>query len=121
MAPKPRSVLVTGSREFTDKQTIFYALDHARPDIVIHGGARGADTIASEWCSQNPKVQEICVPAKWHIHGKAAGPYRNMVMIALKPDRVLAFIKATAENKGTLGMIDLAKGAGTQVDVWVGK
>jgi hypothetical protein len=53
---KPYRVVVTGSRTWTDQDTIFGALDliaeAARtagvPLIVAHGNARGADTLAEE-------------------------------------------------------------------------
>ena len=43
-------VVVTGSRKWRAKGTIFRALGAEQPDLVIHGGAYGADKIAQEWC-----------------------------------------------------------------------
>lgn len=111
-------VLVTGSRHFQHQQTISTALHAANPDIVIHGAARGADTLASRWCHLNPEVYEIAVPAKWNIHGKPAGIHRNKAMIRLHPDRVLAFLHPEHENKGTLSMIDMARNFGIPVTIW---
>ena len=109
-------ILVTGSREFKDTAMIHAVLDGHKPRILIHGAARGADTIASRWCHQHHHVYEISVPAKWHIFGRPAGMDRNRAMIALHPDRVLAFFCTNAENKGTRGMVKLAGEAGIPVE-----
>jgi hypothetical protein len=60
MATKsPIVVLVTGSRDWTDKNLIFSQLDELKPQLLVHGDANGADSIAAEWaqahgCSQVP-------------------------------------------------------------------
>ena len=42
-------VIVTGSREWTNMGLIFSVLSEEAPDLVVHGGARGADRIAHMW------------------------------------------------------------------------
>src|SRR5690349_24754694 len=73
-------VLVCGSRDWTDEGPIADRLATLAPDgcaTLIHGAARGADTIASNvadllgWA-----VHQF--PADWDRHGKRAGILRNL-------------------------------------------
>lgn len=118
-------ILVTGSRalhEHHHQDAIWDQLDYINEPrlILIHGAARGADLIASNWCHNQPDVYEISVPAKWHEHGTQAGPIRNRAMLALSPDLVLAFPKAGEKNVGTRHMMAIAQAAGIPVkDFWI--
>lgn len=96
-------VLITGSRDWTDFETIFKALDDALslasgrgvPLRVVHGAARGADSIAQAWYddrkAKGVDVQIERHPAKWTTLGKRAGTVRNLEMIALGAEMCLAF------------------------------
>lgn len=88
----------------------------ARPkDItIVHGGARGADTIAGLVANSDGMNVEVH-PADWERYGKSAGPRRNAEMAALGADFCLAFLKRSAENRGTKGMIGLCQKAGIPV------
>lgn len=111
-------VLVTGSRDFSHVETLEAALELSAPTVVIHGAARGADTLAAAWCRKNPKVYEIAVPAKWDLLGKSAGMARNRVMASLSPDLVLAFFATGAANVGTTAMTKLARQRGIRVEAF---
>jgi len=115
-------ILVTGSRDFTDYDLLKTQLDYTlsyETVILIHGGQRGADKLASRWCKENPRVYEIELPAKWALLGKPAGMARNRVMAELKPDQVKAFYKTGAANVGTAGMVGLARVSGVRtIDQW---
>ncbi len=108
-------VLVCGGRDYGDKAALFKTLDAydaVNPiDCVIHGAARGADTLAGEWASE----RAICCdeyPANWDRDGKAAGPIRNRLMLTDgKPDLVIAF----PGGRGTANMMQQAKAAGVAV------
>jgi hypothetical protein len=114
-------VLVTGSREFYDYHMIYTALDEvyvSRPMsgmIVIHGAAKGADTIADKWAVTRPDVSVVRVPADWDNDGLKAGPIRNRRMLELNPDVVLAFFQPGAKNIGTSQMANMAKNDGFEV------
>jgi hypothetical protein len=115
-------VLVTGSREFIDYHTIYAALDEIwlqKPSsgmIVIHGDARGADTIADKWAVTRSDTSVVRVPADWTNDGRyAGGPIRNRRMLELGPDLVVAFFHKGAKNKGTTNMVNQAKEAGVEV------
>lgn len=108
-----RRVLVCGGRDFQDKHAMFRLLDLIQPipDVLINGGARGADTIAAEWARQR-YVTTITVYAKWEQHDKAAGPMRNAEMLKLwKPTLVIAF----PGGSGTADMVKQARKAGVEV------
>lgn len=80
-----RVVLVTGSRGWTDARTIRDALAAEEPDLVVAGGARGADSIA-EREARGLGVHVARVEALWPKLG--AGHARNHAMVCLA--RVLA-------------------------------
>lgn len=108
-------VLVCGGRDFSRWDILLATLDdlHAQHafDMVIHGGARGADTLAGEWAALRGV---FCVPyyADWKKHGRAAGPIRNQYMLDEgKPGLVVAFPGGT----GTADMMRRATAAGVQV------
>jgi hypothetical protein len=105
-------VLVTGSREFDNEDTIVDALlpflDAGA--VVVHGACpTGADRITSQLCEElaghydnvGLAVSEEPHPADWKGYGKAAGFIRNAEMVALGADVCLAFYKVGARNRGT--------------------
>lgn len=109
-------VLVCGGRAFDDKQLLFGSLDrlHAeyRFDTLIHGAARGADTLADAW-ARSRAVRVNWYRAEWKKYGnKIAGPIRNKRMLVEgRPNLVIAF----KGGKGTANMIKQAEQAGIQV------
>lgn len=108
-------VLVCGGRDYADRDAVFAALDgysaEGLVDIVMQGGAAGADQWARQWCFQNHARCQTFL-AEWHNHGPAAGPIRNTRMIAEgKPDLVLAF----PGGRGTADLVRKAEAAGIPV------
>lgn len=108
-------LLVCGGRDYCNKAAVFAALDRAhakRPvSVLIHGGARGADSLAEDWAICH-HVEVAAFPADWQRNGKSAGPIRNMRMLAEgKPDGVVAF----PGGCGTEHMVTLARDAGLPV------
>ena len=106
-------VIVTGSRNWKDKDTVWKALDKENPTLVVHGGAKGADAIADEWASKND-VECRVYKAKWNTYGLAAGPIRNEFMVTEYPDaEVLAF--PTPDSKGAVHCMNFAMSRGLAV------
>src|ERR1043165_7272006 len=109
-------VLITGGREFADRDLLFETLDRLHAvhgfTVLIHGAAPGADTLAGEWAEQRG-IEVIARPADWKKHGRAAGPIRNQEMFKNNPQIVVAF----PGGKGTANMVSIAKKAGIEVVV----
>lgn len=108
------SLIVCGGRDFDDHEKVWKTLDRINDiksiSMIIHGGCKGADMIAENWCWNNAVHSAICQPI-WDRHGPKAGPLRNKAMLLLKPDGLVAF----TGGRGTRSMIDLAKGEGVTV------
>ena len=108
-------VLVCGGRDFQDYGHLCRVLDFMHGCIpvreIIHGCARGADTLAGEWAEANRILVEK-YPALWEEHGRAAGHIRNALMLSEgQPDMVMAF----PGGRGTADMVRRAKQAGVPV------
>ncbi len=74
-------ILVCGSRDWTERETIrAWLRKFPRGSTVIHGAARGADTIAGEE-ARALGFTVRAYPADWTTNGKAAGPIRNQRML----------------------------------------
>ncbi len=111
-----KRIIVCGGRDFADKERAHAALDaaHARSPIamIVHGDARGADTLA-KWWAKDRGIPRDEFPADWNgPHRFAAGPIRNQAMADAGADGVIAF----PGGKGTTGMCAIAEAAG--IPVW---
>jgi hypothetical protein len=96
-------LLVSGSREFDDKAKMLSIIQDINPTLIIHGAAKGADTLAGE-IGDELGIPVDPYPAKWSLYGKAAGPIRNQQMLDEgKPDLVIAF--PTEGCRGTWDMV----------------
>ena len=108
-------VLVCGGRDYADKARVNEALGivHRKCKIteLIHGAARGADTLAGEWAKENG-IKVSAFPADWEKHKKAAGPIRNQKMLDdAKPEAVVAF----PGGSGTKDMLLRAQLSGLKI------
>ena len=129
-------ILLTGSRDWNDAERIRTAFQDATRDelfmgdvTVVHGAARGADTLAGLIAERfGMRVEEH--PANWdscgpdcnrkHMRYRAGVPYcprsgfvRNAEMVKLGADICLAFIKN--QSKGAVMCAKLAEDAGIPV------
>src|SRR6478609_2748031 len=109
-------ILVTGSRDLTDRSLVVDALcecvvdemlanrrvDLPASTVVVGDCPTGADLFAREFWQEviaapghleTPDNLDVHV-ADWDCCGKAAGPRRNQAMVDTKPDVCLAFFKA---------------------------
>jgi hypothetical protein len=105
-------VLVCGSREWTDRETIRAWLRKLPRGVeIVHGDngvvdrktgrvTRGADKISGEVARELGFVVRAH-PADWKAHGKAAGPLRNQAMLDTeRPARVVAFTSTLVRGDG---------------------
>lgn len=107
-----KRILVTGSRDWEDMPTIQQVLEEYGPGVVVHGGASGADRLASSlaveigWGHDPHPVTS----KEWREIGKRAGPLRNQRMVDLGADVCIAFPRL--DSVGTYDCAARAKRAG---------
>lgn len=108
-------VLVCGSRDWTDTETIQLTLSRLPLTAeVIHGDALGADNLAASYAMlRGHPVRAF--PADWRGKGKRAGIIRNLAMLDEKPDLVIAFWDG--KSPGTRHTITEAGRRGIRVEV----
>lgn len=118
----PARILLTGSRHWADHAAILRVLSDVcaklgqRPVVLVHGAARGADTIADsiwhDWRLIWPEwfLHPERHPADWDAHGKTAGFVRNQKMVSLGADFCAVF--ALAYESGTGHCARAARKAG---------
>lgn len=108
-------LLVCGGRDWEDAAAVQRTIKELKPTVIIHGGARGVDSMAG-YAAAMLGIDERRFPALWKSYGRKAGPIRNQQMLDEgKPDMVLAF----PGGKGTLDMMERAEKAGIPVRVFL--
>lgn len=117
-------ILVTGSRDWTNRDVIYRALasawDRVGRDpatVLVQGECHlgGADQIAAEvWRSWGLPVEGH--PAEMGPSGHILGPARNRRMVDLGADVCLAF--PLPSSRGTRNCMRLAREAGIPVEVF---
>jgi hypothetical protein len=125
-------VLVTGGRDYTDRDTVARALAHlgdnyifgVQPEqiVLVHGDCkrfkvdgsvdldRSADQLAAQEAA-DLGWQTDPHPAKWELYGDSAGPIRNKEMVARGAHYALVF----PGGEGTKNCRRLALAAGIPV------
>jgi hypothetical protein len=119
-------VVICGSRYWTDRERIKSVLYELPSDaVVIHGAARGVDTIAGEE-AKALELSVIGVPADWDGYGKSAGGIRNQQMLEMllrarfwaDDVLVIAFHEDPNLGKGTRDMVRRAREANIEVKIY---
>ena len=102
----------TGSRNITElNEDILKELDKVKnKDIIIHGGAIGADQLIKEYASMNKIEQKIIRPI--NPSNNQHYLYRNIEIITLC-DKLIAYWDG--KSRGTKFTIDYAKNRGKEV------
>lgn len=118
-------IIVCGDRNWSNRQLVNQVLNKYYNEltrdvkVLVHGGCRGADLIASEEGRKiGFKIKEYS--ANWDLYGKAAGPVRNEKMLKenlIWNPKVIAFHNDIKSSKGTKHMVNIAKKAGLEVVV----
>lgn len=72
-------------------------------DVIVSGGAKGADTFGEIWAKEHNKETLIFLP-DWNKYGKRAGFIRNQDIVK-NSDLIIAFWDGY--SKGTKSSIDL--------------
>lgn len=110
-------ILITGSREWKDTLTLqltlqrVYNMIHTagKDAVLIHGTARGVDTIAGDFWESLGGITEK-YPANWEKYGMMAGHLRNKQMVKSGATLCLAFIRNA--SKGAMHCAALAEKSG---------
>jgi hypothetical protein len=110
---------VCGGRNYGDKEKVYRVLNKLllmipphKDVVLVHGGASGADTLASQWATM-VQIKQECFMADWQNLGKKAGIVRNRKML----DSGIDFLVAFPGGKGTENMITIAQKAGIRAMV----
>lgn len=108
-------ILVTGGRNFEDKDFVFEVLDKLKAQFmeiaIIVGDARGVDAFAAKWAKKRGVPIETYY-ADWRGYGAAAGPMRNASMLVQgDPQLIVAF----PGGNGTADMVRRARRANRRV------
>jgi hypothetical protein len=123
MQQQPLAIIGCGGRDYQDSELVESVMRILDPTVVIHGAARGADTlIAGTYCAvcnSSKAYEDEAFPADWDRLGKSAGHIRNRQML----DRLLEYdragwsvaVLAFPGRRGTTGMIELAHAADIRV------
>jgi hypothetical protein len=113
-------VLVCGGRDYDNRERLFRVLDQAlqsatmagKSFTLIHGGARGADTLAHVWATERKITDEggnvRVYHANWERDKKAAGPIRNKLMLTNEHPHVIVAFKG---GNGTAHMMKIGREA----------
>jgi hypothetical protein len=78
-----RVALVTGGRDFNNREYVWRVLDFHTPSLIVHGGATGVDTFADQWAYWHgiPRTIFAISNKQWREFGKAEGGNRNGDMV----------------------------------------
>lgn len=115
-------ILVSGSRDWDNMTIVSDTLRDAmiylgvEPSSVtlVHGGARGLDSIAGT-VATNMGMRVEKHPARWDEYGKSAGMIRNREMVELGASLFIAF--PLDKSVGTWGCLKEAQKSG--MECWV--
>lgn len=108
---------VCGGRDYDNRDLVYQTLDKLLKNvppwkelILVHGDARGADSLAASW-AKDRGISDEPHPADWNKHSKGAGPIRNREMLKAGIDFLVAF----PGGNGTADMINICQNAGVRV------
>lgn len=97
--------IVSGGRENSENRYWVEFFKNTRTNLVIAGGARGADTVAV-FEAQRAGIEVMVIRADWETFGKSAGFKRNVAMAECAKSLV-------SEHGGAVQVVAVAGGTGT--------
>ena len=103
---------IVGSRNFKNYTQLCKVMEKIpMPELIVSGGASGADSLAERWSLEYLKKEAVVFKANWYPEGKpgpfdkGAGFKRNIEIVDFS-DAVLAFWDTM--SKGTIHSINIA-------------
>jgi hypothetical protein len=109
-------VVIAGSRNVEDLYLVKEAIAESGFLIteVVSSGAKGVDSLAEQWASENNIPVSVFNP-DWAKYGRGAGPVRNAEMTDYADALIAVW---DGESKGTKDMIAKAEKKGLKVFVY---
>jgi len=114
-------IAIIGSRTFFDYKNlvemenfIFSKIDVDEVDVVVSGGARGADTLGRLWAEAHD-IKMVEYHADWDRYGRAAGHIRNKLII---DDADIVFAFWDGKSSGTRHSIRLARESNKVIHIY---
>jgi len=104
---------IVGSRGFSNYNFLKEILDEENIEVIVSGGAKGADQLAERYANEKSLETNIFYP-DWKKHGKQAGFVRNKEIVD-NCDKLIAFWDG--KSKGTNHSVYLARNKGKEVKV----
>lgn len=103
-----KKLAVIGGRNFSDKDLLYRTLDGhtSNVELIISGGAIGADTLAVDYAKQKRIPWRVIKP-DYARYGKKFAPVKRNEEIVLMSDEVIAFWDG--KTTGTKTALDYAK------------
>lgn len=99
-----KTIIVTGGRKFSDCAAVKQVLDMFEIELIVQGGATGADTLARAYAIAR-NIKYVTIEANWKEHGRAAESIRNKEMLERYPN---AIVIAFPGGKGAANCIKQA-------------
>jgi hypothetical protein len=114
-------VAIVGSRGFMASKVVEWLvidLEETYGDdlVIVSGGARGADQMATFYAAAN-HVKIVEFLPDWKGLGKRAGYARNVTIVE-NSDRVIALFAPGPRSPGTTHTVNIAKRKGIPVDIF---
>jgi hypothetical protein len=107
-------LIVAGSRSFTDYDLLQRKLDHLTSKlnksklVLIHGAAKGADTLADRWAEERGVRRLVFLPN--YTQGKRAPHIRNQEMVEFAAEQNGALIAFwDGKSRGTASILHKAR------------
>jgi len=98
-------IAIVGGRTFQDYDLMKLSIDCFPGDVIVSGGAIGADSLGARYAKEN-RLELVEYLPDWTKYGRRAGFVRNELIIK-DSDVVYAFWDS--KSKGTESSINLAK------------
>jgi hypothetical protein len=113
------NLAIVGSRDFKQDKIFNEVIDQfiteiGTPNLIVSGGATGADTLAEIYAKEKKIETKIFLP-DWKKYGKSAGPLRNK-QIVTEATHLIAF-RTSVNSIGTNNSIKLA--TNKEIPIWV--
>jgi hypothetical protein len=107
----PIKLAIVGSRTFTDKNFFLEKINewinfHGNPSVIISGGARGADTLAEKYATDN-NIQTIIYKPDYKKYKGYIAPLIRNTLIVKECTHILAF--PSRNGSGTQDTINKAE------------